>query len=96
MHHKLTGRNGRRTRPWPLLLLLLLLLGPAGSAAAAPPAAAAAAEADQPAPAAPRLQLEDVVVTATRVEEEVRDIPKNVTVITSEDIAQAPSNNIVD
>jgi outer membrane receptor protein involved in Fe transport len=36
------------------------------------------------------------VVTATRIEERIKNIPRNVTVITSEDIEQAPSSNIVD
>jgi len=40
--------------------------------------------------------MEEVVVTGTRVEEPIRNIPKNVTVITREDIEQAPSNNVVD
>ena len=44
----------------------------------------------------PRLELEEVVVTATRQDERIRRIPKNVTVITAEDIEQAPSNNVVD
>jgi len=43
-----------------------------------------------------RFELEEVVVTATRIEEAIRNIPRNVTVITSEDIEQASSNNVVD
>jgi iron complex outermembrane receptor protein len=43
-----------------------------------------------------RFELEEIVVTATREEDEIRKVPKNVTVITSEDIEQASSNNIVD
>jgi len=46
--------------------------------------------------AIPRFELDEIVVTATRVEEPITDIPRNVTVITSGDIEQAPSNNIVD
>ena len=46
--------------------------------------------------ASPRFELEEIVVTATRSEAPVKNIPKNVTVITREDIEQAPSNNIVD
>jgi len=45
---------------------------------------------------ASRLELDEIVVTAARVEEPVMQVPRNVTVITSEDIEQAPSNNIVD
>jgi TonB-dependent siderophore receptor len=44
----------------------------------------------------PRFELDEVVVTATKIEESVRNIPRNVTVITSGDIEQAPSNNVVD
>jgi outer membrane receptor protein involved in Fe transport len=44
----------------------------------------------------PRFELEEVVVTGTTAKEPIRMIPRNVTVITSKDIAQAPSNNIVD
>lgn len=44
----------------------------------------------------PRFELDEVVVTATRIEESVRNIPRNVTVITSDDIEQAPGNNVVD
>lgn len=79
-----------RCRWLPGVLLLVILLSPSGLVAAR------AAEADRVKPGTPRFQLDEVVVTATRVDEDVRDIPKNVTVITSEDIALAPSNNIVD
>jgi iron complex outermembrane receptor protein len=44
----------------------------------------------------PRFELDEIVVTATRIEEPIQNIPRNVTVITSEDIEQSPSNNIVD
>ncbi len=44
----------------------------------------------------PRFELDEVVVTATREEETLRDIPRNVTVITAEDIEQATSANVVD
>lgn len=44
----------------------------------------------------PRFELEEVVVTATREPETLSEIPRNVSVITSEDIAQATSNNVVD
>jgi len=43
-----------------------------------------------------RFELGEIVVTASGVEEQLRKIPRNVTVITSQDIAQAPSNNLVD
>ena len=43
-----------------------------------------------------RFELEEIVVTATRFETPVKSVPRNVTIITREDIEQAPSNNIVD
>ena len=43
-----------------------------------------------------RFELETMVVTGTRIEDEVKRVPRNVTVITAEDIAQAPSNNLID
>ncbi len=43
-----------------------------------------------------RFELDEIVVTASKVEEPVAKIPRNVTVITAEDIAEAPSNNIID
>jgi len=45
---------------------------------------------------ADRFELEGIVVTASRTEEPVMEISKNVTVITEKDIEQAPSNNLVD
>ena len=44
----------------------------------------------------PRFELEEIVVTGTRVDERIRRIPRNVTVITAADIAQASSNNVAD
>jgi iron complex outermembrane receptor protein len=46
--------------------------------------------------AVPRFELEEIIVTASRIEEPIKNVPRNVTVITSEDIEQAPSNNIVE
>ena len=43
-----------------------------------------------------RFELEEVVVSAAPIEERLQNIPRNVTVITSDDIEQAPSNNVVD
>lgn len=43
-----------------------------------------------------RFELDEVVVTATREEDTIREIPKNVTVITRFDIEQASSRNVVD
>ena len=44
----------------------------------------------------PRFELDEIVVTATRIEESIKNIPRNITVITREDIEQSPSNNIGD
>ena len=41
-------------------------------------------------------ELDEIVVTAAKVEEPVKQTPRNVTVITAEDIAESPSNNIID
>jgi outer membrane receptor protein involved in Fe transport len=85
-------------RPWTALLLipavLILFLVPALS-----PRRVWAAEETLPATQKtppPRFELETLVVTGTRVEDEVKSLPQSVTVITSEDIKQAPSNNLVD
>ena len=45
---------------------------------------------------APRFELGEIVVSATRMEEPLRNVPRNVSVITGEDIQQATSNNVVD
>ncbi len=54
------------------------------------------AQAVEPGNERSRFELEEVVVTGTRVEDSVRDVARNVTVITAEDIEQAPSSSIVD
>ncbi|MGA1869883.1 MAG: TonB-dependent receptor [bacterium] len=41
-------------------------------------------------------ELGEVVITATRIEDPIKKIPKNVTVITHEDIEKAPSTTMVD
>jgi outer membrane receptor protein involved in Fe transport len=43
-----------------------------------------------------RFEMEEVVVTATGLEDEVRKVARNVTIITAEDIAQSPSNYVPD
>jgi len=45
---------------------------------------------------ASRFQMEEVVVSATGLEDEIRKVARNVTVITAEDIAQSPSNYVPD
>ena len=42
------------------------------------------------------IKLDEVVVTATRYEERLPDIPAHVTVITEEDIQNSPAQNIPD
>ncbi len=44
----------------------------------------------------PHFEMEEIVVTASGLSDEVEKTPKNITVITSDDIAQASSNNVVD
>ncbi|MBU2549399.1 MAG: TonB-dependent receptor [Proteobacteria bacterium] len=51
---------------------------------------------DTPEADAPRFELEAIVVTGSRIEESARSLPKNVTVITSEDIEQAPGNDVIE
>ncbi len=64
--------------------------------------AAPETDAEQSDPADPkalprlRFQMDEVVVTATRAEDVIRRIPRNVSVITADDIAQAPGNRIAD
>ncbi len=43
-----------------------------------------------------RFELDEIVVTASAMEETVNTVPRNITVITREDIEQAPSKNVVD
>lgn len=43
-----------------------------------------------------RFEMDEIVVTASATEEPIKTVPRNVTVVTREDIEQAPSNNIVD
>jgi outer membrane receptor protein involved in Fe transport len=43
-----------------------------------------------------RFEMEEVVVTATGLEDEVRKVARNVTIVTAEDIAQSPSNYVPD
>lgn len=45
---------------------------------------------------APRFEMDTVVVTASREEEAISDIPRNITVITAEEIEQATSSHVVD
>jgi iron complex outermembrane receptor protein len=43
-----------------------------------------------------RFELDEIVVTASATEEPIKTVPRNITVVTREDIEQAPSKNIVD
>ncbi|MDY6951824.1 MAG: TonB-dependent receptor [Thermodesulfobacteriota bacterium] len=91
--------SGSFCRTSVLLVLLMAFLVPASFPL--DPSFALAGEPDMGSQGAepeayPRFELEEVVVTSTPAEEPIRSIPRNVTVITSEDIAQAPSNNVAD
>ena len=44
----------------------------------------------------PRFELDEIVVTASAMQEPLNTVPRNITVVTREDIEQAPSKNIVD
>ncbi|HDM77154.1 MAG TPA: hypothetical protein ENG51_11915, partial [Deltaproteobacteria bacterium] len=44
----------------------------------------------------PLFKMDEMVITATREPDIIKKVPKNVSVITAEDIAMAPSNSIVD
>ena len=85
-------REGTRRR-WtmarsrcPVLALILLALG------------SLAAEAAEPAkePSEEIIRLEQVVVTATRTEQRLKDVPANVTVLTKEDIKQSAAQTVDD
>ncbi len=69
------------------LLAVLLAAGPSN---------AEDDNADGRPPKETRFEMQEVVVTATRMKDEIRNVPRNVTVITAEDIAQAPSNYLPD
>ncbi len=43
-----------------------------------------------------RFELDEIVVTASAMEEPLNTVPRNISVVTREDIEQAPSKNIVD
>lgn len=43
-----------------------------------------------------RFEMEEIVVTAARVKTRIKSTPKNITVITSDDIEQSTADNIVD
>jgi iron complex outermembrane receptor protein len=87
-----------QTSPWvPLLILCFLFMScPLGSGPVFAKEPGEVNQAEEKAQGYPRFELEEVVVTATPSEEPIRKIPRNVTVITSQDIEQAPSNNVVD
>ncbi len=63
---------------------------PSGLAWGAPPESPATGQAEEP------VRLEPVVVSASRVEQKLRDVPANVTVITREDIQQSPARTVDD
>src|SRR3990172_4402730 len=61
-----------------------------GSVWGAPPSSSATGETEEP------VRLEPVVVSAGRVEQKLRDVPANVTVITREEIQQSPARTVDD
>ncbi len=63
---------------------------PSSLAWGAPPESPATGQAEEP------VRLEPVVVSASRVEQKLRDVPANVTVITSEEIKQSPARTVDD
>jgi outer membrane receptor protein involved in Fe transport len=73
------------------LLAATTILISLAAAIAVPCAAQAAAPESPAAAAAPQLQLEEIVVTARRVEERLQDIPASVSAITGDDVAQMRS-----
>ena len=87
-----------RRRHWAVRLLLSAVLALFLVTPLSPARTWAAEETETPAPKTPtpRFELNTLVVTGTRVEDEVKSLPQSVTVITSEDIQEAPSNNLVD
>lgn len=80
-----------RFLPRPLVLLLVFLLSASPSLYADDNSQEGEKEKELP-----KFVMDEVVVTATGTEEPILKVPRNVTVITSEDIEQAPSNNVVD
>lgn len=72
------------------LLVLCAFKSPSSLAWGAPPVSPAKEEAEEV------IRLEPVVVSASRVEQKLRDVPANVTVITSEEIKQSPARTVDD
>ena len=79
------------------LSLLFLLLAQAAAPSAEPaPQADASAQSPEPATKPPLTLTEDVVVTASRVDQRVRDIPASVNVITADEIERSSAQSAED
>src|SRR3990172_6366921 len=61
-----------------------------GSVWGAPPSSSATGETQEP------VRLEPVVVSASRIEQKLRDVPTHVTIITREDIEQSTARTLDD
>lgn len=90
----LAGRAERGSRRIMIAVVWLVIIGAIGRFAAV----AWGADADSPPPTISdeAVRLEPVVVSAGRVEQQLRDVPANVTVITREEIAQSPARTVDD
>jgi iron complex outermembrane receptor protein len=77
-------------------LLLALLLLVSGGMPASHAAEGADNTTDEERVDPSHFELDEIVVTTTKVEAPVKQTPRNVTVITAKDIAESPSNNIID
>ena len=90
----LAGRAERGSRGIIIAVVWLVIIGAIGRFTAV----AWGADADSPPPTISEeaVRLEPVVVSAGRIEQRLRDVPANVTVITREEIAQSPARTVDD
>jgi outer membrane receptor protein involved in Fe transport len=88
----MTERLSIMKRTFRLLLVSLFLV--LALSFAVSPAEGTGPEKSGPSPM--RFALDEIVVTAARVEERISDVAKNVTVISGEDILRAPGSDLVD
>ncbi len=90
----LAGRAELGSRRIIIAVVWLVIIGAIGRFAAV----AWGADADSPPPTISEeaVRLDPVVVSAGRIEQRLRDVPANVTVITREEIAQSPARTVDD
>ena len=86
----ISGMNGKRQNCLGVLFITILA---ASIWVTAPRYARAQTPPDQ---GARVFTMDEVVVTATRTDEEIREVPRNVTVVTAEEISKATSNYVPD